>query len=238
MARAIPDKDVAACIVHWLAFESLCGRKYLFAESSLRYPLGQIIAGRGNGWTVVAEEPYPLAPGALAPRGRPRAADFAFRRPGGAGALVELVESKLIRANSQPQNIVADLIKLESAIQPPPPAEKFTRRVIVAGADRDVDGLFVKGFCDATLGAAIPNPFIEGAKDHVRVYAWNGVALHEHWRNAANVARIDELPTYFEVHTVGKARQGGFSAWVWKVTRMKRRHPRSLVVESKAGEGG
>jgi hypothetical protein len=106
----LPNK-IATGLNSWLSFEQMCGRKSLFSESYLAYPIAQLLATE-FGAGLVSEYKHPvLAPLKCTSGDKPRL-DFAVLQNDGKVELA--VETKwLSSSKTLHKDIIKDLVRLE-----------------------------------------------------------------------------------------------------------------------------
>lgn len=140
-------KDLGSAVLHWLCFQSLCGRDALMSEHYLSQPIGEYLLHHHSG-TSDSEVDHPnLNVGGR--RGRPRQIDFClFSRE--KSLLTAAFELKWVGEMAvDKQRVVDDLLRLE-AIRNDVPQHVF-RYFLVAGKTSNVNNNFC--FSQANLGS-------------------------------------------------------------------------------------
>lgn len=132
-----PQK-LACAVVHWLEFESLCGRDRLFTEAALKTPVHHFLTAN-EPYDVFLEHPYPHMPTAMAGNtGRKKSLDFCLRRPGGGKAFVNVIESKFVNdRRAFAQEVLDDLYRLRwmKLFKQTQPCDRW---LLIAGQWKDI----------------------------------------------------------------------------------------------------
>lgn len=136
-------QELAQAVVHWLAFERLCGRESLFTEASLKSPVHQYLTAK-EPFDVELEQELPGIPSAMKKqKGRKKSLDFCLRRPkrketNGKGVLVDVMESKFVNTKRHfAQEVLNDLFRLRW-LKPRNQTEPCDRWLLLAGLNSDV----------------------------------------------------------------------------------------------------
>ena len=70
--------SLCKAVIHWVEFETLCGRAHLISEAHLAFPIGQFLSATISS-PVFAEENHPVLAAKDSSPGRARQLDFVIK---------------------------------------------------------------------------------------------------------------------------------------------------------------
>ena len=223
---------LAQAIVHWLEYQSICGRSELFCEAYLSQPIGEYCLSL-NPEHFEPEYPYPNAYQNNARR--KRSVDFALfqKTRGGPQKFVsDAIETKFVTAKRDfTQEIFDDLFRLVW-FQPNREPARCRRWLVVAGFHGN---LHSKHFLTAKVqlgpGANQPKAFAfrgllsTDLNNHTRRKPVHAAApqLRARWVEAATNFGKNQMPDLITVRLAGRApktaRPTDACCYVWEILR-------------------
>ncbi len=229
---------LARAVVHWLEYQSLCGRSELFCEAYLAQPIGEYCL------SITPEHFEPeFAYPPIYQRGttHPRLMDFAvFNRTQGAAQmhLSHAIETKFITAKRDyKQEIFDDLYRL-LWFQPTREPALCRRWLLVAGYRRNVHS---RKFLEATVqeGRGRNRPTLVAFRgllssdlnNHSRTKPVHTIdnRIRSCWVKAAQAFGESQLPAEVSVRLIGRApaiaHQGGACCYIWEIQRPQPNFP-------------
>jgi type II secretory pathway component GspD/PulD (secretin) len=146
--------------------------------------------------------------------------DFALRRRGGAGAIVDVIESKFARGRAQTvTEVVDDAARLES-VEFNCQNEGFTRLIVVAGTDTDVNHLRQAQAIRSLLNGSTSGLSVSVADAQ---HAERGM-----WASAYQAVNAVEMPRTITSRIVADESAGRMRCCVWRINRAQNRALRAI----------
>ena len=215
--------NLGSTVLHWLCFQTLCGRSALLSESYLNQPIGEFLLHHHSG-ELESEVTHPNLPQA-GRRGRPRQIDFCLKSRD-TQRLTAAFELKWVSEGQfDKQRVVDDLLRLE--------ALRITERqhvyryFLVAGKQCN----FVANFTQATanLGGGAGrvdffSPILDFTTNNEKVIVVGDLPgpQRESFDEFANYYQ-SPLPTRLITQRVVGQSLDGFSVYVWRVRSIRNR---------------
>jgi len=225
---------LAQAIVHWLEYQSICGRSELFCEAYLSQPVGEYcLSIRPEHFAP--EYSYPTQFQGKRKGGRLRSLDFAvFRQQANAAQkyMSDAVETKFVTANRDfTQEVFDDLYRLlwfQSTREP----ERCRRWFVTAGFRKNLEGdNFLSSKVQLGRGANKPQKYAfrgllsTDLNNHTRTkQIHTGAAqLRSRWVKAAHNFGQTQVPNSITVRLAGRspkvAKPTDACCYVWEVVR-------------------
>lgn len=226
-----PD-HLAQTIVHWLEYQSLCGRSELFCEAYLAQPIGEYCL------SIKPEHFEPECPYPNAYQGgttKKRAMDFAVYGKNAAGtqrSITHAIESKFVTARrSFAQELFDDLFRL-CWFQPTREPGNCKRWLVVAGFSKNIIGPKALG-AKVQLGRGAGKKKADAFKGLLSRDLFNArrtkkvhlarPELRPMWADAAEAFGSTYLPDSVTVRLAGRypvnPRPTAAACYVWEVVR-------------------
>lgn len=215
--------DLGSAILHWLCFQSLCGRGTLMSEHYLSQPIGEYLLHHHSG-SLDSEVDHPnLNPAGR--RGRPRQIDFCLSSRE-KKRLTAAFELKWVGDGAfDKQRVVDDLLRLEALRNAE--SQHVYRYFLVAGETNNFTNNFQNS--QANQGAGVGrvqffSEFLDFATDNEMTIKVPNLSLPQ--RGA-----VDEFSSYYQspsprrfvTQRVCAAAMNGFSVFIWRVRSTKNR---------------
>ncbi len=223
---------LAQAIVHWLEYQSLCGRSELFCEAYLAQPVGEYCLSL-KPEHFEPEHPYPreYQQGVR----RKRSVDFAVfkKTPGGAQKfLSDAIETKFVTARRDfTQEMFDDLFRL-LYFQPTREPARCRRWLVIAGFKKNIESdKFLKAHVQIGRGAHQPKrPAFKGLlsadlNNHTRTKLIHDAEpqLRACWVEAAQNFGQTTIPDSITVRLAGRAprtaKPTDACCYVWEIMR-------------------
>jgi hypothetical protein len=217
-------QHLAEAVVHWLEFESLCGRADLFSEAALRMPVGQYLK-TSQDHLVVPEYDYP-SPAVT----RSKSIDYCLKRRSGL-AVSSAIEAKWVgdtARRSLAEELFDNLYRL-AVLRWPGQYEACNRWLLLAGAPSHLkSGVFDRGFNVGNKRVSAFEEILPQQKTlqpvgH-RIYTVQGEARLPHaeqWRWAAEDMSQTSLPSGITSQLLGlspnEPTTSCFACYVWRI---------------------
>lgn len=217
-------KDLAACIVHWLNFQKLCGRNTLFSESYLNQPLGEFLLFHHSG-ELISEYNHPNL-NIEKKIGRPNQIDFALlsRDLKNPTTLVELKWlDKEINESTLVKNIVYDLLRLEIANnkQKSKEANTITHKYFLLAGYNEITFAFVNEKL---------NCYLSSLKDGLMIIETESPETLDICKSFQE--KFQErgvlVPKRFETKMITNYKSNDFEVFIWRITSSKNRQTASF----------
>jgi len=223
---------LAQAIVHWLEYQSICGRSELFSEAYLAQPIGEYCLALGNEH-FEPEYPYPNA--YQAGVRRRRSLDFALFGTsvnGNQKVLIHAIETKFVRGKRGfTQEIYDDLFRL-LWFQPNREPDRCRRWLVVAGFCKNLRSeKFLRSQVQLGKGAGQPRKHAfkgllsQDLHNHTRTKTIHTSfpQLRARWAEAAKNFGVNQVPNEITVRLAGRAptsaRPADACCYVWEIFR-------------------
>ena len=223
---------LSQAIVHWLEYQSICGRSELFCEAYLANPIGEYCLSVPH---EHFEPEYPYPPAYQAGAGRRRSLDFALFKQSLTGTqkvMTDAIETKFVTAKRNfTQEIYDDLFRL-LWFQPTRDPDRCRRWLVIAGFCRNLfsehflhDMVQVRRGRNQPQTCAFRGLLSADLNNHTRTKPIQGAApaIHNLWTEAARNFGQHQHPDAITVRLAGRtpatARPGDACCYVWEIIR-------------------
>lgn len=223
---------LAQAIVHWLEYQSLCGRSELFCEAYLAQPIGEYCLSLKP---EHFEPEYPYPPQYQKGVRRKRSVDFAIFKKTAGGTqkfISDAIETKFVTARRDfTQEVFDDLFRL-LWFQPTREPARCRRWLVVAGFRRNLQSdNFLKAKVQIGKGpnqpkkAAFTGLLSSDLNNHTRrkPIHTSEAQLRACWVEAAGSFGQNTLPDSIEVRLAGRApkvaKPTDACCYVWEIMR-------------------
>lgn len=222
-------KSLGSAVLHWLCFQTLCGRGELLSEHYLSQPIGEYLLYHHSG-KLKSEMDHPNL-NQDGTKGRPRQIDFCLSSRN-KNRLTAAFELKWVTANQfDKQRVVDDLLRQE--VLRNEEAQHVYRYFLVAGETANFHNNFQNSKSNLGGGGGrilfFPE-FLDFNNDTDKIVII--AALSAPQKNACNEFSKyynSQLPRRFITTRVFKGVMDGFSVFIWRIRSTKRRSCLPLV---------
>lgn len=219
--------DLGSAVLHWLCFQTLCGRSTLLSEHYLNQPIGEYLLHHHSG-DLESEVDHPNLNQA-GRRGRPRQIDFCLKSRD-KKRITAAFELKWVSSGAfDKQRVVDDILRLEALrIQE---AQHVYRYFLVAGAENDFNQNFVQSQANLGDGGGRVDffqPILDFQSNVEKEIVVDRLA-------APQRSLFDEFSRYYQSQLpprlitqriIGQT-LNGFTVYIWRIqsTKNRRVHP-------------
>lgn len=215
--------DLGSTVLHWLCFQSLCGRRTLMSEHYLSQPIGEYLLHHHSG-PLDSEVDHPnLNPAGR--RGRPRQIDFClFSRE--TNRLTAAFELKWVGDGAfDKQRVIDDLLRLEALRNVE--SQHVFRYFLVAGETNHFKNNFQKSKANLGAGGGRVDFFLEFLDFSTN----NQKTIDVNSLSAPQLEACNEFSSYYQsqcprrfiTERVHATSMNGFTVYIWRIRSVKNR---------------
>lgn len=230
--------DLARAIVHWVGFESACGRENLLSEASMIVPLGQYLKSHTMDH-IELECPYPAMPR--------RRIDIALLNDAMQRDILQAFEMKFIRQSGRDyaQELFDDIIRLGTIRTNLDNEEVVGRFLVVAGVWNDIKTKVLDhskldaaaGFPIKVFQSILPQNVL-GPDNANRIelnIAASGGVIQSYWKESQVEHKLQSIPKKLLIDLramypkMESVTPRSYTCLIWRILRVADRQVFSLI---------